>query len=92
MGWSCRADAARTLERWEKACRESTGSSNTWVEDNAVFFYELDNVEHDDGAITGEIWRGTSPGRAVPAGKFRIEGDGTISSAPKFLRINLRGA
>ncbi len=93
MGWSCRADAARTMERWDKACRESTGMSNVWKDGDDEFMYELSSKEHDDGAITGTIEKRVAGPASNPdglyykrAGTFRINGDGTIARAPAWLK------
>lgn len=86
MGWSCRADAARTADKWSEACRKSTGSSNVWTENGKRYFYETSNTEHRDGAITGTIWRFIGNEHAVRAGSFRINPDGDIGRAPAFLK------
>lgn len=85
MGWSCNADAARTLDRWTARCIESTGSSNIWESPNGRFFIELSREEHDDGAITGSVWRMVDEKRCQRVGSFRINGDGTVARGPSFL-------
>ena len=90
MGWSCRAEAASVLEAWTRACVASTGSQNTWKVGNRTFFYEASRVEHDDGAVTGRILEVLSTEGDVlhcrVAGSFRIEGDGRMTRAPRFLK------
>lgn len=92
MGWSCRADAAETMERWSEKCRASSGSSNVWGESRGWYMFDASRVEHDDGAITGTILRfdGDPCGReSCPAsvvGSFRINPDGSVARAPSFLR------
>jgi hypothetical protein len=96
MGWSCTASASRVLDRWTKACIDSTGSQNTWRElsTDIEYFWETSRTEHSDGAITGRIFKMIRMGNLVnpnenycrPSGTFRIEGDGTITRAPKFLK------
>lgn len=86
MGWSCRADAGKVLAKFEEACRKSTGSSNTYKAFGKRYFFEVSGVEHADGAITGSIHRFVDKGRCVRSGSFRIEGDGTITRAPAFLK------
>ena len=86
MGWSCRAEAAETMDKWTKACVKGTGFSNTFKIGKVQFFWELDNVEQEDGAITGEVIRIISFGKCALEAAFRIEGDGRVSKAPKFLR------
>jgi len=91
MGWSCRADAGKTMDAWIKACVEATGSSNVYRVGGDEFFWETSRTEHADGAITGSIVKvtvknpdGSSYCRKV--GTFRIEGDGRIARAPKWLK------
>jgi hypothetical protein len=91
MGWSCSVAADNTMRVWVRACRESTGSSNTYITNSGEYFFELSRREYDDGSITGSIWKivekiAPDTSRAKPAGSFRIEGDGTITRAPKFLK------
>ncbi len=88
MGWSCRREAGLVLDAWTKACVAQTGSTNVFVERGVRFFFELDNVEHDDGAITGTIQKSFKKGGkdlCVEAGAFRIEGNGFVTKAPMFL-------
>ena len=92
MGWSCRADAAKTAEKWAAACVAQTGSQNVFRTKGRTYFWENSRKEYDDGAITGSVFRmlgngeinGTNP--CVKSGSFRIEGDGTVARAPKFLK------
>ena len=86
MGWSCRADAGRTLDAWGRACQESTGSSNTFKVNGETYFFEVSRNEYNDGRITGSVWRFVDGERCVRAGNFHIEGDGTVSRAPAFLK------
>lgn len=76
MGWSCSVAASRTTDALS-AYAEARGfdGSNLVAKDA---FFEGDNVEHDDGAITGEVMRmnGSS------AGPARIGGDGVIEKMP----------
>lgn len=77
MGWSCRKDAMDTMNAWAEACYKQSGISNLWRENGREYFFEHSRTEHADGAITGTIW---------PRGSFRIEGNGEVSRAPKFLK------
>jgi hypothetical protein len=91
MGWSCRADAHETMQKWTAACVAQTGSQNEFDADGVRYFWELSRTEHDDGAITGTIMRVTEKRpdgsmMAVKCGSFRINPDGTIGRAPAFLR------
>lgn len=91
MGWSCRADASRVLEQMTAACVTSTGMSNTYEVKGQRYFFEVSRTEHHDGAITGAVMK-MSPADAqgrcfcTRAGSFRINGDGSIARAPKFLK------
>ena len=84
MGWSCSAAAADTMDRWSKACVKQTGSQNVYLENGERFFWEYERKEHESGAITGELWRFVSEDKAVPAGRFRIEGNGKVTKGPKL--------
>lgn len=91
MGWSCRTEAARVLEQFGRLCVERTGKSNVFRTARGEYFLETSNVEHDDGAVTGSVWRvlgaqddGTY--RCQRSGSLRIEGDGTVTRGPALLR------
>lgn len=100
MGWSCRREAGATMDRWTAACRATTGSSNEFEMDGERFFWELSNREHNDGAITGTVQRTLKVGEPLrggavvqpgqtycrKVGSFRIEPDGAVKRAPKFLK------
>ncbi len=86
MGWSCRADAGAVLDAWDKACVAQTGMSNVYESRGQQYFFELSRTEHTDGAITGSIWNKRLSGLCKKTGTFRIEGDGTQTRAPSFLK------
>ena len=94
MGWSCRKEAGEVTDAWTKACIAQTGSQNTFKAGDGrsesgeqhTFFWETSRVEHGDGAITGAIWRFVGEDSCRRCGTFRIEGNGIITRAPKFLR------
>ncbi len=92
MGWSCRREASEILKKWEAACRAQTGSQNVFRVGSREYFFEIDETEYNDGAVTGAIsettstWSDGSVGTAVSAGTFRIEGDGRVTRAPQFLK------
>ncbi len=86
MGWSCRKEAGETMDAWSRACVAQTGESNRFVVRGVSYFFECDNVEHDDGAITGTLFRMTSPTECVEASQFRIGPEGQVERAPAFLR------
>ncbi len=86
MGWSCRAEAAHVLDAWDTACRLQTATSNTFTSGGNKYFYERSNTEHGDDAITGVIYKYVDESRVRKSGTFRIEGDGTVTRAPAFLK------
>lgn len=74
-------------------------SQNTFVVNGVEFFWEVSRTEHDDGAITGSVYKtvrkpttedlANDPycaGWLVKAGSFRINPDGSIARVPKFLK------
>lgn len=85
MGWSCTAKASATLERVSSLlCVPSTGMNNTWKEGGETFFFDgQTDVEHEDGSITGEVWRFRGAG-AIQEGTFRIDPQGAFAQAPKI--------
>lgn len=92
MGWSCTKAAGDTHDKWAAICRKSTGSSNAFEISGARYFYECDNVEHDDGAITGEVFRMVSESGAKKIGNYRIGGDGSVKKWPAALESAMGGA
>ena len=88
MGWSCRREAGNVLNAWMNACLKQTNSQNTFEDKGKKYFFETSRTEHSDGAITGCIWKFVSEDRVKPAGTFRIEGNGTVTRAPAFLKKN----
>jgi hypothetical protein len=95
MGWSCAADAGDSMRRMFNACYKNSGNSNTWTENGKQYFVEISRREHLDGAITGQIMQmlpqteeQKAEGRFLckKAGSVRVEADGTVSRAPKFLK------
>ncbi len=97
MGWSCNAAAAIALDQVTQMCIKSTGSSNTWEHGRNKYFYEPSRVEHDDGAITGSVFKFLDDGRCRKVGSFRINGDGVVERFPTMasgVRMNytLKGA
>ena len=88
MGWSCRKDAARTLDKVSAFCIKSTGNGNTWVRvlPNGAerFFYETSRREYEDGRICGQVFRiiGNPATSCRRVGSFRIEGNGNLTRFP----------
>lgn len=85
MGWSCTAKAGWVLDTWTDACVKSTDSSNVWETNKGRYMFETGREQHD-GAIVGQVYRFVDRSRAIRSGSFRIEPDGTITRAPKFLK------
>ena len=87
MGWSCHALAGHVMDRMHDRCYECHGSQNRATVGECDYVFEVSMKEHDDGAITGTIWtapHGVNAWRRT--GSFRIEPDGAIRRAPKWLR------
>lgn len=92
MGWSCRADAGNVLDKMSAACVASTGMSNTWEHNGVRYFFEISRTEHADGAITGSVCKFVGKDLCRKSGSIRIEGDGTITRAPAFLKNAAKAA
>jgi len=88
MGWSCRKDASDTLHSFQDSCVKQTGSSNKWEDNNNTYFLEISRKEHDDGAITGSVYKMLPDSRCRKSGSFRIEGHGAVSRGPKALKLH----
>ena len=89
MGWSARADAIRTLEKWDDICWKQTGSSNAYITPAGEerFYETTTRLEHDDGAITGTVYAvNKTTGYAHRVGSFRIEGNGKVTRKPAGLQ------
>lgn len=91
MGWSCNAAASLTLNAigaYFNLCANKAGIreyQNVMVAEGKEYgFWETSRVEHNDGAITGSIFRYTTPEQTHvrKAGSFRIEGNGQITRFP----------
>jgi hypothetical protein len=89
MGWSCSSLAHKTIEKIQAACLKQSDSQNVWTDKGNKFFFELSRKEHNDGAITGSIFKFVSTNHVLPAGSFRINADGSIKNFPHNpLKIN----
>lgn len=78
MGYSCSAKASEVLACITEYCVKSTGSSNTWVNENGVKFFFETGREQDDGAITGSVHKFIDDRMCVRAGTFKIDASGKI--------------
>jgi len=86
MGSSYSKAAGETMNKWINACIANSDSQNLWTENGNTYFFETSKQEHPDGAITGIIWKYLPGGIHIRrSSSFRINGDGTIAHAPKFL-------
>ena len=85
MGWSCSKKSGDVLDLWTKACIANSGNQNTWRYTGKEYFFEVSRIEHDDGAITGIILRSIDDTHCRKVASFKINGDGSIARAPKFL-------
>jgi len=100
VGWSCARDAGATTDAWSAACIAQTGSQNVWEQGGGPaefnmavrYFFEISNTEHADGAITGKIFRFVGVDSCRPVSSFRVEPDGRVSRAPKWLKEAAKGA
>ena len=86
MGWSCASAAYATMERWVAQCRKQTNSSNVFEVKGVRHFFENPTDEHDDGAITGEVFMCLAEGKCRRVDTFRIEPDGSVTHAPDFFK------
>jgi len=59
-------------------CISQTGFQNVWVKDGTKYMYETSRTEHNDGRITGTIYRYVGDDRIVKAGRFNIGANGRI--------------
>lgn len=83
------------MDAMHEACFQQTGVMNTYEASGKRYFLEISRREHADGAITGTVMRmferdGNT--YAKPSGSVRIEGDGTVTRAPKFLKEAAKNA
>lgn len=86
MGYSCCQRADWVTDAWKDACIAQTDSQNVFVTRGSKYFWEIGR-ENPDGAITGTIWKFLPDSdRVRRSGTFRIEGDGEVTRAPKFLK------
>lgn len=94
MGWSCRADAGATLDKWITKCLDETQVQNVFFNLGHYYMLDVSNVEHEDGAITGSIlrfedgYRPESCGsfKATRVSSFRIEPCGCVPKIPSAFK------
>lgn len=76
MGWSCSDSAYKTMQALEAFSAANGYDGSNMVSPSS--FFECDRVEHDDGAITGEV----VSNEGLPMGAARIAPDGTVAAMP----------
>lgn len=85
MGWSCSKAVSDLMKRWEVACLSSTDSQNSWRENGRMFFWEADPREYADGGVSGKVFEDKGH-TAMRVGSVKVEGSGTVTRAPAFLK------
>lgn len=75
MGYSCRKEAANTLDAIQQECIHQTGTQNLYVRRGKKYFFVTSRKEHSDGRITGKVIQFDT---TKPVGSFCISPDGTI--------------
>lgn len=85
MGWSCSKLAGMRADAWRDACYAQTRSQNVFISHHVKYFFE-EGREQRDGAIVGSICRELEGGMCRRSSSFRIEPNGKVSRAPKFLK------
>lgn len=82
------------MDAWTRTCVAQTGSQNEFEIRGQRYFWEISRKEHADGAITGTIYRmlpvAGDKHMCLPAGSFRINGDGTVKRGPALLKAAVR--
>jgi hypothetical protein len=93
MGWCYAADAGRTLERVEAACRATRGegetSSNVFRANGKRYFYQVTHRSQADGGICGTVWltwEDEDGEWARQVSSFRIDGRGRVVRGPKLFK------
>ena len=86
MGYSLTKAVSDVLDIWMKRCLESTNCQNVYMVGSEKYFWETGRRVNDDDSVTGSIWRFVGE-NVRRSGTFRIEANGTITRAPKFLRV-----
>lgn len=93
MGWSCSHEASRSLDlitrRLEGLTLEGE-PANVFKCGQARYFYEVNRKTHDDGGITGKVFRLNLDGTAEMTRTFKINGDGTLAYGPACFSYALR--
>lgn len=86
MGYSCRTDAMRTLDRLQAAHRVEDSNNVFQVPPSSYkYFWEIGR-ENADGRITGRVFWFIDADSAVLAGHFCIDPDGRVIHFPGIPR------
>jgi len=81
MSHSINAD--RIMLEWKSACLSDSGKTNVWYNEGKEYRWVMSTTQFCDGAVAGSIYK---INKDRPISSFRIDGDGTVVRAPKFLR------
>lgn len=95
MGYSSTFRAGEVLNVITNGCIESTGSSNTWLNEKGEKFFFQVGRENRDGAITGSVYELKRVGEDVygyPKGGFRVEPNGALTRFPKLSKAIRKAA
>jgi hypothetical protein len=95
MGWSCSAIAGATLDRFTRICQDNFNNSNTFSVSGIQYFFETSRKEHDDGSITGFVFKMHPKDEATflayKVGYFKIDGrTGKVLRGPKIFKNLLK--
>lgn len=75
----------KTLDRMTKACVASTGVANEWEHKGKRYEFTVSDREHEDGSATGSVFQLPRTDKDKPCGSVRVDPDGSLKRAPKFL-------
>jgi len=78
MGWSCGDGAAEVLAGFRRGCAASTGFANEFEHNGMRYFFEIDDIEHEDGRVTAQVYEKQADGRAIDVSFFHLGPDGDI--------------
>ena len=95
MGWSCTLEASRTWDRLHRTAwtRHEVGT-NVAEYQGDWYMWERSNRDHDDGRITGQVWRynrhpqSKNPATITRAGNFRIDAEGKLTGPAILHHLN----
>src|SRR3989304_5560566 len=85
----CSPEARAILEQWATASVASTGHADRFTDPETATTYRWEPVKlHPDGAATGKVWReGEGEEGEAEGNGWRVEPDGKVSRAPRFLSL-----